>query len=581
MGPTLRRSRGQSSRSDDRLDDRRCARRDDARDDRRRYDDADRREYDSTDDRAYGRGDAPEYDRENELDRAYDPRDRYDDRPQARDRVARRDAPRPRRPAPAHSTQPNSTRRDVRRAPWQGTLLPNPDAGGGNPPYMVVDGAGAKRRYITESDGVDLQSRLHKTAIIHEDTGLILSASQLEFPLVEPTRGRSYDDRYAGQTSRREDFQPANFQDDYRYRFEDEYDDYGRQNGDPNRVYSAQHFEELPPGASYGPPVIESSDGSGGDYELDEFAPSGAGCGAGCCGGGCGGACCGSGGRSFDLLGLGFNVRPGRMFGNRNGCGGCEVTCGDCTEVPAFWASVEYLHWWTDGMYLPPLVTTSPATDPPETAGALNNPNTQILYGNDSILTGSRNGGRLVGGFRVAPRLGLQVDYFGLEVVNESYSATGPDDYAVVSRPLFLFDLVDNADGINVGPGIEQVAYPGVLSGTVFVNTRSDLESAGASFRYGLCCERIDCGDCQPGGTSSIDIIGGYRYMQLDEGLLVGENLVVESEGAAGQTFVIRDSFTTHNDFHGGELGAAGNGNASAGRLNCSARSRSDRRGSM
>jgi Putative beta barrel porin-7 (BBP7) len=55
----------------------------------------------------------------------------------------------------------------------------------------------------------------------------------------------------------------------------------------------------------------------------------------------------------------------------------------------------EYLHWWSNGNPLPPLVTCSPPGTPRADAGVLGTPGVEILLGNETIDTGSRSGGRV------------------------------------------------------------------------------------------------------------------------------------------------------------------------------------------
>jgi hypothetical protein len=57
-------------------------------------------------------------------------------------------------------------------------------------------------------------------------------------------------------------------------------------------------------------------------------------------------------------------------------------------------------------------------------------------------------------------------------------------------------------------------------------------------------------------------LIGGYRYYQYDSDLSITENITAlpgNTQGlVAGTEIYVRDSFTTRNEFHGGELGIQG-----------------------
>jgi hypothetical protein len=48
--------------------------------------------------------------------------------------------------------------------------------------------------------------------------------------------------------------------------------------------------------------------------------------------------------------------------------------------------------------------------------------------------------------------------------------------------------------------------------------------------------------------------LAGYRFLRLDEGLAIGEDLT-SLNPAAPSTFDIADRFDTENTFHGGEIG--------------------------
>jgi hypothetical protein len=63
--------------------------------------------------------------------------------------------------------------------------------------------------------------------------------------------------------------------------------------------------------------------------------------------------------------------------------------------VPLWRVRGEYLCWWTNGNPLPPLVTTSPPGTPLNQAGVLGTPGVETLFGDSTIDTGSRSGGRV------------------------------------------------------------------------------------------------------------------------------------------------------------------------------------------
>src|SRR5437764_1214525 len=102
---------------------------------------------------------------------------------------------------------------------------------------------------------------------------------------------------------------------------------------------------------------------------------------------------------------LGSNVLAAPAAGTDGPAGGCELPAGDGGCLPArevcgppgrFWASAEYLYWWTKGMNIPPLVTSGSAAN--AIPGALGQPGTGTLFGNNIDGEG-QSGGRFTAGF--------------------------------------------------------------------------------------------------------------------------------------------------------------------------------------
>jgi len=246
--------------------------------------------------------------------------------------------------------------------------------------------------------------------------------------------------------------------------------------------------------------------------------------------------------------------------------GGC-----DCCLDGRHWFSVDYLAWWTKGMRVPPLVTTT-TVDPPvlgSADGSLDQAGTVILFGDQEILRGQRNGLRFQAGWWSDDncRLGVEADYYFLNDATERFSASSPGTVGsqVISRPFYDI-LRPGATAMNGIPGpignIEQVAFPDLLSGTITVTANTDFQSAGARLRYALCCETDGCQTSHHGDSyhyaKRIDFLLGYRYARLNEGLSVLEQLDETGFFAPPQQFEVRDSFQTRNDFHGAELGVKG-----------------------
>ncbi|MCO8120460.1 BBP7 family outer membrane beta-barrel protein [Stieleria sp. TO1_6] len=247
--------------------------------------------------------------------------------------------------------------------------------------------------------------------------------------------------------------------------------------------------------------------------------------------------------------------------------GSCGPSCGCsmCGELPSGrawrpavtlslpqdgWVSFEALHMRTDGLSLPPLITSSPSGTDRNNAGVLNRPGTGVMYGDDHVLD-SFNGGRLRFGFWFdrCHTLGVGGEYFELNEESDQFSATSTGT-PILARPFF-----NTLTGSN---DAELIAFPNVLTGTATVNVQSHLVGGGFYFRKLTCCdegcrERLFCGG-KGHFCSRSEFRLGYRYMQLGEGVQIGEQLVSAGAGNQG-TFGIMDSFDTTNQFNGLDLG--------------------------
>ncbi len=246
--------------------------------------------------------------------------------------------------------------------------------------------------------------------------------------------------------------------------------------------------------------------------------------------------------------------------GNCGGCSSCSSSyCSTCRSPRRFciclpshgWVHPEYLLWFPNGMYLPPLVTTSVPGTLRQNAGVL--PNATILYGNTrNAMKGTHPGGRIRFGtwFDRFPGWGLEGEYFGLAQQTESYFNRATGGNPILARPFFNIVAGENQS--------ELVGFPGVLDGSVSVDVTSEFNGAAARLRRSLFCSN-GCAYspfyCSSVPTSSrLDGTLGYRFYELKEGLDIRENLTSTDQTAPG-SFRILDHFDTRNQFNGGEVG--------------------------
>ena len=225
------------------------------------------------------------------------------------------------------------------------------------------------------------------------------------------------------------------------------------------------------------------------------------------------------------------------LFG---GCGPspCNTSC--CMERPRFYMGAEYLMWWQRAANVPPLVISSPAGGP---APLLGQANTTVLYNN--IPDPIRSGGRFTLGMWMSHfdnRLGFEVNYFtlGRQSNTAVFSSNGDPQLA---RP--FNDTTPPALNGVPGPNAEIFATNGV-TGTATIHTFSQVWGLEGNLRYKWLC----------GPNYWIDIVGGYRYLNLSEGIDITESLQVNA--APFFSSLEQESFRTRNQFNGVQLGLEG-----------------------
>lgn len=222
-------------------------------------------------------------------------------------------------------------------------------------------------------------------------------------------------------------------------------------------------------------------------------------------------------------------------------CGDCgDCCCNTLFPQPGFWGRAEYLYWWVRGMHVPPLVTTSPQGTPQIDAGVL--PEATILFGDQRLNQSGRSGGRFTLGYwfnGCCQPTGIESSFFFLGQVEEQYYNSSQGN-PILARPFF------NAE--TPGQDSNLIAYPDIVRGEIGIQATSRVYGGDVNFRRVLF---VDC-------NRRYDLIVGYRYFQLLEGLNINTNTVSEdtqSPVTVGTTFDITDSFTTRNNFNGGQVG--------------------------
>jgi hypothetical protein len=216
---------------------------------------------------------------------------------------------------------------------------------------------------------------------------------------------------------------------------------------------------------------------------------------------------------------------------------------------PCFWVGAEALIWWTKNPPLPtPVVTTGPASQG-FNAGGFGMPGTTSL--NEPLHFGAEGGVRIsAGGWFDADHIwGMSGSFFilgdrsaGFNVLDRS----GTGNF-IINEPV---------SGV---PFSTLVSAPGIETGGVNVDATSRLWGVDLNLLYNL----------YRGSGWTINLLGGYRYLQLEEWLSIDANSTlfttttytdnmgnVLAVAPPGSTISVIDQFKTRNEFNGGQLGA-------------------------
>jgi hypothetical protein len=214
----------------------------------------------------------------------------------------------------------------------------------------------------------------------------------------------------------------------------------------------------------------------------------------------------------------------------------CDDCCGHCCRL---YGSAEYLLWWIRSANLPPLVTTSS----PANMGILGMGDTRVVFGGSPIPHNEYSGGRFTIGYwcDCCETKGIEGTFFFLAPRSISFFATS-NQFPVLARPFF-----DLNNGVQSS---ERTASPGLGTGNLSINAPSRLWGAELNGRCNVCCDDDIC--------LRVDMLGGFRFLQLNEGLNIDEHILVDPGQStfASDLVTVSDRFATRNNFYGAQIGA-------------------------
>jgi hypothetical protein len=221
------------------------------------------------------------------------------------------------------------------------------------------------------------------------------------------------------------------------------------------------------------------------------------------------------------------------------------------------WGSAEYLLWWVKNQPLStPLVTTGTQAAPLGVP-----PGASVLFGGSDIDYNAFSGGRFTLGMGLGQNgnadWGVEASGFFLEKRVTNFAASsGENGIPVLARP-FVNANSGTPDALLVSAPAVTSILP-VAAGTVAVSSFSDM--------YGWDIDLV--GACYRDGNLRVQLLGGFRYQNLTEGIDIAQNTTLLPGGVAGAGLVlpgnvllppgsesILDHFGTRNEFYGGQLG--------------------------
>jgi hypothetical protein len=283
----------------------------------------------------------------------------------------------------------------------------------------------------------------------------------------------------------------------------------------------------------------------------------------------------------------GFGPPPGPMYPPpgpygapmfQPGGGGLGGHLGTAT-APHFWSSFEYLLWYSKSQNYPfPLLTTSAPVD----RGLPGRASTLVLAGGGDASVNPLNGARVTFGFfgDADRRYGFEASGFVTEQkANIVDVSTSPAGIPILARP-----FVDSATPNAISTLVVGSPVLGSARGVVFNGQQTySVEASGVINLY-----RDEPG-CANAWT--IDVLAGYRYLELTEVLRVETTTVVNLPSVttpvfttgpfgtvtqtgttttagvlsaagliipSGSVVTIVDEIRTRNQFNGGQVGLRG-----------------------
>lgn len=206
----------------------------------------------------------------------------------------------------------------------------------------------------------------------------------------------------------------------------------------------------------------------------------------------------------------------------------CDTSCGqNC------WFTAEALLWW---------IKNHPVQAPLVSFGAVNPDGgflaTDVALGGGNLEAGVRLGGRftLGGWVNDEQTIGAEASYFFLGPHDDSDSIASTGAPILVVGPRLLSSPQGNT--LNAFP----LAAPGQFADLSTLSVRTWLQGAEANA----------LGNLANGSWGRLDVLGGFRYLQIDEEL---QSKSISPATSLAASLVSLDQFRCINNYYGGQLG--------------------------
>jgi hypothetical protein len=149
----------------------------------------------------------------------------------------------------------------------------------------------------------------------------------------------------------------------------------------------------------------------------------------------------------------------------------------------------------------------------------------------------------------------------GEERYQQTFSGTGGQGTDILAVP--FFNVLSSDSAPSGGEDAQLIAFPAQIAGSVTVEATSRLHGVSIHHMRSL-CESCGCGPailqcaapCQSVAVKSrLAAFAGWRYVNLEESLMIRENLTSLLPAPDDGRFAIEDRFGTQNIFNGADMG--------------------------